>query len=100
MNSTVCTLFAEEVAKAGGDASQAMPITMIDSGTEAYKGSVRRIEIQKTPCIECMMYQFPPAKGVPMCTLENIPRNASHCVLYSVEKFFKDQLPFGPDFPK
>jgi ubiquitin-activating enzyme E1 C len=100
INSTVATLFAEDVARAGGDASQAFPIGMIDGGTEAYKGSVRRIEIQKTPCIECMMYQFPPRKGVPMCTLENIPRNATHCVLYAMEKNFKDAKPFGPTFEK
>lgn len=100
INSTVATLFAEDVARADGDASQAMAIGMIDGGTEAYKGSVRRIEMQKTPCIECMMYQFPPRKGVPMCTLENVPRNATHCVLYVMEKNFKDAKPFGPTYEK
>jgi NEDD8-activating enzyme E1 len=100
INSTVATLYAEDVARAGGDATQAFPIGMIDGGTEAYKGSVRRIEIGKTPCIECMMYQFPPRKGVPMCTLENVPRNATHCVLYAMEKNFKDAKPFGNKYEK
>lgn len=68
---------------------------LIDGGTEGFRGSARHIKFGKTACIECSMYLYPPQQGVPMCTLQNVPRVPEHCVLYVKEKTWKDEAPFG-----
>lgn len=70
-------------------------VPIIDGGTEGYKGSIRVIKFGVTACVNCTMYLFPPQKGVPMCTLENVPRVPEHCVLYVKEKTWEVEKPFG-----
>jgi ubiquitin-activating enzyme E1 C len=70
---------------------------LIDGGTEGFRGSARHISFTKTACIECSMYLYPPAQGVPMCTIENVPRVPEHCVLYAKLKLWEDEKPFGVD---
>lgn len=68
---------------------------LIDGGTEGFRGSARHIKFGKTACIECSMYLYPPMQGVPMCTLENVPRVPEHCVLYVKQKTWDVEKPFG-----
>ena len=75
--------------------TKATPI--IDGGTEGFKGSARIINFGKTACINCTLYLFPPQRGVPMCTLENVPRVPEHCVLYIKGKTWEVEKPFGVD---
>uniref|UniRef100_A0A7S1M7Q6 NEDD8-activating enzyme E1 catalytic subunit n=1 Tax=Neobodo designis TaxID=312471 RepID=A0A7S1M7Q6_NEODS len=70
---------------------------IIDGGTEGFRGSARHITFGKTACVECSMYLYPPAQGVPMCTIENVPRVPEHCVLYAKLKSWENEAPFGKD---
>ena len=94
MNAKVASIGTWE-PREDGTMTLAEAIPLVDGGTEGYKGSVRCIIFGQTACVECSMYLYPPMRGVPMCTLETIPRSPEHCVLYVSQKVWEDLNPFG-----
>ena len=60
--------------------------TSLIDGTEGFKGHSRVITMGCTACFECTLDLFPSQVGIPMCTLENIPRQPEHCVMHVMQK--------------
>lgn len=93
INAMYASLAKREVINGEVVVTESVPL--IDGGTEGFKGSARVIQFGRTACIQCTLYLFPPQRGVPMCTLENVPRVPAHCVLYVKEKTWGEEKPFG-----
>lgn len=68
-------------------------IPLIDGGTEGLKGQGRIILPKVTPCFECTIESFPPAKAVPFCTVADTPRNAEHCIIYAYVLLWDKHFP-------
>eukprot|EP01012_Entosiphon_sulcatum_P048120 TRINITY_DN6623_c0_g1_i1.p2 TRINITY_DN6623_c0_g1~~TRINITY_DN6623_c0_g1_i1.p2 ORF type:complete len:460 (-),score=128.17 TRINITY_DN6623_c0_g1_i1:47-1426(-) len=84
----------------GGKFCEADPgtiIPIVDGGSEGFKGSIRVIRHTQTASFNSTEWLYPPAQGVPMCTLETVPRRPEHCVLYIKEKIWDLEKPFGAD---
>eukprot|EP00760_Papus_ankaliazontas_P023011 PhM_4_TR19113/c0_g1_i1/m.63548/K10686/UBE1C, UBA3; ubiquitin-activating enzyme E1 C len=71
-----------------------MATPLIDGGTEGFKGHSRVIKMGQTACFECTVDLFPPQTKIPMCTLENIPRQPEHCVMYVMQASWDREKPF------
>lgn len=90
----------KHVCKQQYEITEAIPL--IDTGTESYRGHCNVVVMNDSPsededgnscvrrtktcCLQCCGLDSFDKTGenmnVPMCTLENIPRNPQHCVLY------------------
>lgn len=70
-------------------------IPFIDTGTEGFSSTCRFFDLAKRHvCIQCQSFLYNRhTRAVPMCTLENIPRCAEHCVLYAKMKLWEQHRP-------
>jgi len=58
-------------------------ISLVDGGTEGFKGQSRVILPGVTSCYECTLDLFPTDEtNYPMCTLKTTPRLPEHCIQY------------------
>lgn len=78
-----------------GNLKQSTIVPLIDGGTEGFLGSARVIIPRLSPCFECLLNLFPPARNFPLCTIANTPRLPEHCIEYAHVVLWNKLHPFG-----
>ncbi|EFC37449.1 predicted protein [Naegleria gruberi] len=82
INSTLLSLI-QYVDDEKTEVDMSSMISLVDGGTEGFKGQSRVILPGVTSCYECTLDLFPTDEtNYPMCTLKTTPRLPEHCIQY------------------
>ncbi|KAK2727768.1 hypothetical protein QYM36_008304 [Artemia franciscana] len=72
-------------------------ISLIDGGTEGFKGNARIIMPGKSACIGYTLNLYPPQVNFLLCTIAQTPRLPEHCIEYVRMMQWPAETPFGKD---
>lgn len=92
LNATLARLVETEE---DGTVIQSSVVPYLEGGTEGFLGHARVVIPRFTPCFECIIDFFPPAKNFPLCTIANTPRLPEHCIEYANVVLWGKLKPFG-----